>query len=174
MSKFIRGTILVCNARNLNGDFLQVAQTSLRLGQAVQKFAAIIHRAVVKLGHCLQIKIKSPVGRGDKFLLVLAHDANIYRISARDIQSLRAERNLDTFHAVFADMKINRHFLNLNFIAEKFLNVFNRVQAFDSVNSKLPLESLKGGVLLDKFTVIIGVGSADENINQIVKNSCGD
>ena len=174
VSKFISRAILVGNARDLNRDFLKIAQTAFGFGQAVENVAAIIHRAVVEARHRLQIKIERPISRGDNFILVVAHNPNRHRIIARDIQSLRAERQLDTFHAMFADVEINRDFLNLNLIAEKFLNVLNRVKPLDAVKSELLFEVLKRNILLDNFAVKIGVGTADEYINQIVENPRGD
>ena len=133
MSKFICRTILVGNASDLNRNFLKITKTTFRLSQTVQKFTAIIHRAVVEARHRLQIKIKSPVCRGNNFVLILTHNPNIHRIIARDIQSLCAERQLNTFHAVFAYVEVNRNLLNLNIVAQQFLNVLDCVQALHAV-----------------------------------------
>ena len=128
----------------------------------------------MKFRHRLQIKVKRPVRRGNKLLLVLAHNANRHGIIARHVQSLRTERQLNTLHAVFADVKIKRNFLNLNLVAEKFLNILNRIKPFNAVNAELLLEIFKRDILFHNLAVKIGVGSADENINQIVQNPRGD
>ena len=75
---------------------------------------------------------------------------------------------------MLTDVEVNRNFLNLNFVAEKFLNILNRVKPLDAVEAELLFEILKRDVLFDKLAVKIGVGTADEYINQIVENSRGD
>ena len=71
-------------------------------------------------------------------------------------------------------MEVKRDFLNLNFVAQKLLHVFNRVEPFNAVESELSLEIFERGVFFDEFAVVIGVGAANENVNQIVKHARGD
>ena len=158
----------------MNGDFLKITEAAIRFRETVDNFAAIIHRSVVKARHRSQIKIKRPVRRGNNVVFIVAHDTNRHRIVARDIQRVRAEGQFDALHFHFAKVKVKRNFFNLNVIAEKVLNLFNRVETFDAVETELTFEIFQRRVFLNVFAFKIGIRAANENINQIVKNARGD
>ena len=174
MTQFICRAIFVGNSRRLNCNFFEIAQTATRFCQVVDTFAAIFHSTIIQARHCLQIKIKRPVGCNNKIVFVFAHNAHRHRISAGNIHRVCAERQFDAVHAVFADVKVHGNFFNLNFVADKFAHVLNRFKFVHIFETELLLEIFKRGIRFGKFAVKIRVRFADENINEIVKNSCGD